>query len=115
MLRYVIDGMEANDKNLFLEKSNQYLATELRGEVMTLAQQFEQVGVVKGMEQGLQQGMKQGMQQGEYNLLLRQLRLKFHNIPEVYQQRLVHADAETLLIWGDRVLGAATLKDIFEE
>jgi flagellar biosynthesis/type III secretory pathway protein FliH len=75
---------------------------------------YEQ-GIQHGMQQGIQQGVQQGMQQGEYSLLLRLLEHKFKSVPESYRQRLIGADAETLLIWGERVLDANTLNEIFED
>ena len=36
----------------------------LKGDVMTVAEQWKQQGHQEGVQQGMQQGMKQGMQQG---------------------------------------------------
>ncbi len=38
----------------------------LKGDVMTVAEKWEQQGVQKGIQQGIQQGMQQGMQQGRF-------------------------------------------------
>jgi hypothetical protein len=58
--------------------------------------------------------MQQGMQQGEYSLLVRLLEHKFKRVPESYRQRLKEADAETLLVWGERVLDSFSLEDVFK-
>ena len=63
IIHYVVDDMEANEEEILLQKAKQYLSGELRGEVMTLAQQFEQ--------KGIQIGVQQGRQEGEYSLLIR--------------------------------------------
>ncbi len=66
-----------------------------------------------GIEKGKLQGMSQGRQEGEASLLIRQLTRKFGELPQNYRERIVHADAETLLIWGERILEVEKLEDIF--
>lgn len=81
-----------------------------------LAQQLKDAkteGMQQGIQEGIQEGIQQGIQQGESNFLLHLLRRKFHIIPEVYQQKIARADANTLLLWGDRVLEAKSLEEIF--
>lgn len=106
ILRYTANSLDAHGKDLYLEKANNYLSSNLQGEVMTLAQEFR--------EEGIKVGVQQGLQQGEYSLLLRQLQRKFDTIPDTYQKKLSEADAETLLVWGERILEAKTLEDIFK-
>ncbi len=48
-------------------------------------------------------------------LLQRLLTLKFGALDETARARLAAADSETLLIWGDRVLTATSLAEIFGE
>jgi len=55
----VVDGVEANNETVFIEKAEQYLSDELRSETMTLAQLFEKKGMEKGLEQGLQEGRQE--------------------------------------------------------
>ena len=105
IIHYVVDDMEANEDEILIQKAKQYLSGELRGEVMTLAQRFEQ--------KGIQIGVQQGRQEGEYSLLIRLLEHKFKNIPPHLRERLAQADAEALLTIGERVLDAETLEDIF--
>jgi len=49
----VVDGVEANNETVFIEKAEQYLSDELRSETMTLAQLFEKKGMEKGSEASL--------------------------------------------------------------
>lgn len=102
IIRYIIDGIEEDDEKVLLQKTKQYLSGELRGEAMTLAQRFEQIG------------MQKGIQQGEYSLVIRLLEHKFKNISPHLRQRLALADAETLLHIGERILDAKKPEDIFE-
>jgi len=38
---------------------------------------------------------------------------KFHPLPESARQRIAAADAETLLVWGERVLDANNLDEVW--
>ena len=46
-------------------------------------------------------------------LLQRQLTLKFGPLDAATQARLVAADSEMLLVWGERVLAAGSLAEVF--
>ncbi len=70
-------------------------------------------GMQQGMEQGMQQGVQQGLQQGEATVLLRQMALKFGPLPEAVVARVRGADAETLLIWSERILTAVGCEEVF--
>jgi hypothetical protein len=58
--------------------------------------------------------MQQGLRQGEAAVVLRLLECRFGPLDETVRQRIQAADAETLLLWGERVLTAQTLTDVFE-
>ncbi len=120
VLRYVIDRSSQGDKDLLVQEAQHYLSHELQGEIMTIAQQWEQQGIQKGLQQGLHQGMtiaqqwkEEGLQQGEAVLLIRLLQRRFGKLPAIYVERIAQADAQTLLHWGDNVLDARTLDDVF--
>jgi hypothetical protein len=99
VVEYVLNSVNShsNEIEIFIEKVNQYLTGKLRGEVMTLAQQFE----------------KRGMQQGEAALLLRQMQSRFGIVPSSYTQRIRGANSKTLLAWASNILTAKTLDDVF--
>ncbi|AML48079.1 hypothetical protein AYM02_01680 [Coxiella burnetii] len=88
-------------------------------EKMAYISTIERFGIQKGLQKGLQQGFEQGLQkgkqEGEYMLLLKLLQRKFHVLPAVYCQKLEKADAETLLKWGERLLDADALEEIFQD
>lgn len=71
-------------------------------------------GMKEGLAQGMEQGLSQGRQEGEAALLQRLLTRRFGPLPEAAQQRLATADAETLLVWGERVLEARTLDEVWD-
>lgn len=78
--------------------------------IMTLAEQL----IAKGKSEGYLVGMAEGKAEGEAAILVRQLKRKFGVIPEQYLQHIHEADAETLLEWGERLLDATTIRDIFQ-
>jgi len=78
----------------------------------------QDAAVISGFAQrfiaeGIEQGREQGVQQGEARLLLRQLTARFGALPEPTRERVAAADAETLLVWSERVLSATSLDEVF--
>ena len=59
------------------------------------------------------EGRVEGRVEGEAVMLLRLLDRKFHPLPESARQRVAAADAETLLVWGERVLDAKSLDEVW--
>ena len=55
----------------------------------------------------------EGWQKGEAAMLLRLLERKFHPLPESARQRVASADAETLLVWAERILDANSLDEVW--
>lgn len=58
---------------------------------------------------------EEGRQEGEGRLVLRLLRLKFGPLESEVEERVRSADADRLLEWGERVLTAERLEDVFRE
>ncbi len=99
-------GLQDSD----LKKTRFYQDTFDEGRQEGLAQGFE-----KGIEQGIENGMKKGRAEGETTLLLRILECRFGPLPINVKHRIASTDAETLLIYGERVLDAKSLDDIFTD
>ena len=59
------------------------------------------------------EGHAEGRQEGEAEMLLRLLRLRFGPLSTEVTERVIAADAETLLHWSERVLSAPTLDAVF--
>jgi len=57
----------------------------------------------------------EGRVEGEAAMLLCQLSRKFNPLPEAARQRIAAANAETLLVWGDRVLDAKCLEEVWAD
>ena len=77
--------------------------------IMQYVSNIERVGFKKGKQQGIQQGM----QQGESTMLVRQIERKFGQVSKEVKQKIGAADSDTLLEWGEKILSASTLDDIF--
>ncbi len=62
---------------------------------------------------GRQRGLEEGFLQGEATLLLRQLKRRFEQLPAWVEQRLERASRDELEGWGDRVIEAKAIEDVF--
>lgn len=69
----------------------------------------------EGRQEGREEGRHEGRQEGEARLVLRQLRLKFGVLEPGIEDRVRSADADRLLEWGERILTAENLQDIFRD
>jgi predicted transposase/invertase (TIGR01784 family) len=102
VLNYVVNGIDTNEKELLIQKAEEFLSPKLRGEMMTIAEQWREEGIQKGI------------QKGEATLLIKLLERRFNTIPSSYMDSIHQADANILLTWGERVLEAKSLEDIFK-
>jgi hypothetical protein len=68
----------------------------------------------QGWLEGLEEGRQEGCREGEAALLLRLLELRFGPLDETHRGRVSQADADTLLKWGERVLTATSVEDVFK-
>ena len=60
----------------------------------------------------IERGLEQGRQQGEAAVLLRQIERKFGTPSQAVRERVVDADAETLLNWSERILTAESVEAV---
>jgi hypothetical protein len=65
------------------------------------------------VQEWTQQWLEEGRQQGEARLLKRMVEQKFGPLTAADQARIQQADAEELLTWGERLLTARTLPEVF--
>jgi hypothetical protein len=71
----------------------------------TWARQYEQQGIEKGIEKGISKG--------EALLLQRLLARRFGPLPSDLVARIGAATTEQLEGWGDRILEATSLEEVF--
>lgn len=90
-----------------------------RGHKMKLYNQLEQMfideGLQKGWQKGLQEGRELGRKDGAVALLERLLVRRFGPLPGTVQRKLARASAEQLQAWGEALLEAQSLKQVFAE
>jgi len=78
-----------------------------------LRRQGRQEGRQEGMQEGMQEGRREGRQEGQCGLVLRILTRRFGELPLDLRARVETASSEQLEQWGDRLLSARGLEDLF--
>jgi predicted transposase/invertase (TIGR01784 family) len=106
-LRYLVSASDAIDA----EGLHHALEASLPGTGETLMPTLAE----KWYEDGRQEGRQEGHTEGEAALLIRQLERKFGPLAAEHRARIDAADAETLLRWGERLLSAETIDDVFRD
>jgi flagellar biosynthesis/type III secretory pathway protein FliH len=101
------ETLSPEELEAMLEKRVEEWNRQLREEGRVLGHQ-------EGRREGRQEGRREGRQEGEAALLLRQLERKFGQLDPTTRKRVQGADAKRLLDWGERVLEAQRLEDVFE-
>ncbi|MYF92501.1 MAG: DUF4351 domain-containing protein [Gemmatimonadetes bacterium] len=76
-------------------------------------QRAREEGRAEGMQLGDIAGHHRGRMEGERKLLERQLRRKFGTLSSVVDARLSKASATDLEAWGDNVLDADSIDEVF--
>ncbi len=79
---------------------------------MTLAEKFDQ-WAEEYMRQGMEKGIEKGVGQGEALLLQRLLARRFGPLPTAVIARIAAASVPEIETWGDRVLDAKSLDEVF--
>jgi len=64
-------------------------------------------------EEFQRKGLQEGRREGEAHLLLHLLASRFGVLPQGVQERVQQADVSQLERWGERLLDARTLEDLF--
>jgi hypothetical protein len=73
------------------------------------------LGARLGAGKARRKARRKARKEGEAALLLRLLERRFGKLNEERGRKLRAADAETLLIWGDRLLTAATAEEVLKD
>ena len=64
-------------------------------------------------QENRQKNRQKGRQEGEAKFLIRQLTRRFGELPAAVHEQIAIADSDALERWGDLVLDARSLKDVF--
>jgi hypothetical protein len=70
-------------------------------------------GLQEGRREGRQEGRREGRQEGHRELLLRLLERKFGTVEPAARRRIEDAEDRQLLAWGENLLTAETVEDVF--
>lgn len=76
---------------------------------------FYRQAVNEGRQEGIEEGIEKGRVEGEATLLLRLLERRFGPLSKAARQRVAAADADALLIYGERTLDAKSLDEVFAD
>jgi hypothetical protein len=76
-------------------------------------QTIERLVIEKHKRLAREEGVQEGRQEGQQEFLLRLLARRFGVLPEAVTARVMDAGREELERWGDRVIDAASLDDVF--
>jgi predicted transposase YdaD len=106
IFRYIFEV----DDQLTVDELKQLATTtigeDVEEEIVTLADRLR--------EEGRQKGERIGERTGERKLLLKQLTLRFGQLPEAALARVTAAGVEQLETWAERVLTAPTLAEVID-
>ena len=91
----------------------QDLERQLWAEIMELERTTDMRYVTSVERIGREEGRKEGRKEGEAVLLRRQLLRRFGAVPAWAETRLQGATTEQLEAWGERILDATTLDEVF--
>ena len=78
----------------------------------TVAQAWIEQGIEQGIERGRSEGREEGRAEGRAGILLRQLALRFGDVPDAVRERVRGASAAELEAWAEAVLVAASLDEV---
>jgi predicted transposase/invertase (TIGR01784 family) len=112
IFRYLVAVRDAQEFDIDFRALGLGKASEA---IMTRETYLINKGIEQGIEQGIQKGIQKGRQEGQQGLFLRMLRRKFTRIPPAVVAQIESADMTRLELWGDRLLTADTLDEVFAD
>ncbi|WP_179958212.1 Rpn family recombination-promoting nuclease/putative transposase [Chitinimonas arctica] len=86
--------------------------SDLQGVETMLANDVER-WMEEWVQKGKAEGLEEGLEKGEAKLLRRQLLRKFDPLPDWVEERLSGASTEQLESWGDQILTASSVDEVF--
>ena len=113
---------QAGLRNAFKEWLNRHLLPrQMRGEKIDEVRDLTEIQtmlaerVKEWTKDWREDGFKAGLKQGEQLLIMRLLEKRFGKLPQSAEQKLQQASPEELEVWGERLLDAKNLDDVFAE
>jgi hypothetical protein len=90
----------------------QAVGEEGKAEMTSVADKLREEGRREGRREGHLDGVTEGLLRGRREILLKQLRARFGELPEAAVARVNAAELGQLDTWAERVLSAQTLADV---
>jgi len=81
--------------------------------VKSWTEEWKRQGLDEGRREGLDEGRREGRQEGISHLLRRQMEKRFGVLPEEMIDRLAKASPAELEQWGENLLDAPSLEEVF--
>ncbi|WP_434045060.1 MULTISPECIES: DUF4351 domain-containing protein [Sorangium] len=117
--RYILNIADPAQPRELLQRLLVAAGPEAEEEIVTIADYLREQGRQAGEREGRQAGEREGRQagrlEGQRSTLLKQLRLRFGELPEPVVARVRAADAAQIEAWTERVLTSPTLHDCLTE
>jgi hypothetical protein len=105
--RTILTRLPSGSLNKILE------SREVRAVLTERFAEWEAQWKASGMREGRRRGLHEGIRQGKVELLLEQLRKRFGALPADVRERVNHARVNQLSRWGERLLEARSLAQLF--
>ena len=118
-VHYVFEtNKEGFSKFELLEEIKKHTTPTTQKAFMTLAQLFieegKKEGLQEGLQTGLQTGLEKGLKKGQSSLLSKLLNHRFPRaVTKKYLELINNADGETLSMWGERLMDATSIEEVF--
>ncbi|WP_437689173.1 DUF4351 domain-containing protein [Sorangium sp. So ce176] len=113
--RYILNIADPAQPRELLQRLLVAAGPEAEEEIVTIADCLREQGRQAGEREGRLAGERDGRLEGQRSTLLKQLRLRFGELPEPVVARVRAADAAQIEGWTERVLSSPTLDDCLTE
>ncbi len=109
-LSYITDVVEAPTSHEIQRRVIETVGAVAEKAMATIAEQLRQ----EGRQQGRQQGRQEGRQEGQRGVVLKQLRVRFGEVPDRVVARVDAATSEQLDRWAERILTAKSIDEVLD-
>ena len=110
---YFVVNQDGSARHDVFNEFQKHLLPTTQEKFMTMAEAFIEDGRKEGRQEGLQTGLERGLQKFR-SFLDQQIRRRFPRaVTEKYLALINNADGETLSIWGERLMDASSIEEVF--
>jgi predicted transposase/invertase (TIGR01784 family) len=106
LMRYVLDVAEEVVGAAFQKEVIDTVGSEVEEAMATVAEALRREGEARGR--------REGQREGQRGVLLKQLRVRFGDVPERMLERVNSATVEQLDHWAERILTAGSIEEVLD-